>query len=456
MDSCSFFNFRPEMNIGSWVNGRIQLTGLIGVGAYGAVYSAIDFHSRERLAVKVLPKLNTTTTINSTARRRRPLPPSPPVSPRSAAPVSSRNIDAQHVSFDDIKTKHISCPNDRTYKEVALHLSVHDHTGILTVVEVLECAELVFLVLEYFPRGDLFHVITDLRWYIGNDRMIKDIFIQIVDAVSHCHRKGLYHCDLKPENILVQYDGSSIRLADFGLATNHQKCCEYGCGSSFYMSPERVSRPSKKEQKTDAGGGFDTRASDIWSLGVILLNLASGRNPWKQASNDDESYAAFVNDGKFLYKIFPITSELNEVLRKVFCSDPKNCISLDTLRTLVLDCPRLTSYPSVTPRVTSPILAGPLTPAPSPVITATGFYAIANSSSAAKAAAAVALSPVSGDMVTFKGLLPALPLRSPRKRALVPDDIMTPPIGSPEPAHWDVDESRPLKRKRPDMTVSMG
>lgn len=162
--------------------------------------------------------------------------------------------------------------------------------------------------------------------YIGHDSLITSVFLQLLDAVQHCHSLGIFHRDLKPENILCSAGGERLLLADFGLATSERVSKDFGCGSTFYMSPECQGGVYEKVS------AYSTELNDVWSLGVILVNLTCGRNPWRQASVSDETFRAFVQDGDFLRTILPISRECNDVLKAIFRLDPRERISLAALR----------------------------------------------------------------------------------------------------------------------------
>lgn len=328
--NCWKSSFRPESNIGATLDDRIKLTALIGSGACGAVYSAVNLESRERVAVKVLPKLSNPRLYKASDDTLSP--PSP--TPKRRKKESS---EPWPISFEQATRFHVDNPQCRAYREAAIHLSLHEHPYIVSLHEILDSQDLLWLVLDYYPSGDLFHAVTDLGWYTQEeDDRIKLIFNQILDAVEYCHYLNIYHCDLKPENILVSDSGDHVCLADFGLATKHAISRDHGCGSSFYMSPERV-EVSLRVGRT----GFSTKASDIWALGVILLNLVCGRNPWRKASLQDASYVKFRREADFLPRILPISRELNNVMRRIFYTKPSKCISLEELRALVNACPVL-------------------------------------------------------------------------------------------------------------------
>lgn len=273
--------------IGSLIDkGRLEITNVLGVGAYGVVYSARHINQR-MYAVKCMPKVN---------------------------------IDARQHRLHET--------------EIRLHAQVSGHPNIIGLEKVVETADTLNVVLEYCDEGDLFSMITEKGGYLGNDRLIKRVFVQILDAVQFCHFHGIFHRDLKPENILVFDGGRTVKLADFGLATTDVWSRDFGCGSTFYMSPECQGGKRVRE--------YNSAANDVWSLGVILINLTCGRNPWKQACPQDETFSMFLRDRDFLKTILPLSDELNDILKDIFVLKPGKRISLDELRERVLACREFT------------------------------------------------------------------------------------------------------------------
>jgi serine/threonine protein kinase len=116
---------------------------------------------------------------------------------------------------------------------------------------------------------------------------------------------------------------------------------------------------------------YSTAPNDVWSLGVILVNLTCGRNPWKKASPEDSTFRAFLRDPGFLASILPISPELNTILQYVFESDPRHRIGLDELRALILACPRFTTTGYDEPSSPLASIYDFVTPADSPISSGT-------------------------------------------------------------------------------------
>jgi len=98
---------------------------------------------------------------------------------------------------------------------------------------------------------------------------------------------------------------------------------------------------------------YASAPNDVWSLGVILVNLTCGRNPWKRACYDDSTFRAYMRDRNFLKSILPLTPELNAILSRVFEADPSKRATLQELKEMILACDRLTTL-SPAPQVYSP------------------------------------------------------------------------------------------------------
>lgn len=89
--------------------------------------------------------------------------------------------------------------------------------------------------------------------------------------------------------------------------------------------------------------------NDVWSLGVILVNLTCGRNPWKQASFEDSTYRAYTRNPEFLKTILPVSDELNDILGRIFTRDPAMRITMPELMEAIRACPQFTYQAGLAP-----------------------------------------------------------------------------------------------------------
>jgi serine/threonine protein kinase len=106
---------------------------------------------------------------------------------------------------------------------------------------------------------------------------------------------------------------------------------EFGCGSIRYMAPECIS--SEDEDVTDRKG-YSPAQNDVWSLGIILVNLLFSKNPWHEASPTDAIYSAYIGSSPdILQTNFNLSNEFHDLLKKILDPNPKTRISLVDLKT---------------------------------------------------------------------------------------------------------------------------
>src|SRR5262249_13448172 len=133
-----------------------------------------------------------------------------------------------------------------------------------------------FMVME-FVRGETLEALMRRSGAMPCDRAIA-LFCQALDGIDHAHRLGIIHRDIKPANMMMT-EGGTLKVMDFGIARvlGRARMTKQGhiVGTIEYMSPEQV-----RGQETDA-------RSDIYSLGILLYEMLTGRVPFSSDSEFD-------------------------------------------------------------------------------------------------------------------------------------------------------------------------
>uniref|UniRef100_A0A8C6LJJ8 non-specific serine/threonine protein kinase n=1 Tax=Nothobranchius furzeri TaxID=105023 RepID=A0A8C6LJJ8_NOTFU len=186
---------------------------------------------------------------------------------------------------------------DRTKKdpseEIEILLRYGQHANIITLRDVFDDGQYVYLVLDVLRGNELLDRVLTLPDFTERDA--SDIVCTLTKTVEYLHSQGVVHRDLKPSNICYADDGGlpeSIRICDFGFAK--QLRAENGllmtpCYTATFMAPEVL----KKQ-------GYDA-ACDIWSLGILLYTMIAGFSPYASSHNDTaEEILAQIGSGKVI------------------------------------------------------------------------------------------------------------------------------------------------------------
>lgn len=215
-----------ENYIGKRLDGRYELEEILGVGGMAVVYKAYDTVNNRTVAIKILKE------------------------------EFSANEGFLHRFQNESKA-----------------ISVLSHPNIVKVYDVSFGDMIQYIVMEYIDGITLKEFIEKSGSLVWEDAVYYTI--QILRGLQHAHDKGIVHRDVKPQNIMILKDGT-IKVTDFGIArfarSESQTMTDKAIGSVHYISPEQ------------ARGEVTNEKADIYSVGVILYEMLTGRLPFEADS----------------------------------------------------------------------------------------------------------------------------------------------------------------------------
>ncbi|XP_014251762.1 ribosomal protein S6 kinase alpha-5-like isoform X2 [Cimex lectularius] len=231
-------------------------------------------------------------------------------------------------------------------REINLLRACQGHPNIVNLHQVYYDEAHTYLVLELLEGGELLQRIRRQTRFTENEA--SKIMKQLVSAVHFMHSHGVVHRDLKPENLLFT-DGTTIKVVDFGFAQLKKEgdSLHTPCYTLHYAAPEVLH---------NAASGYDENC-DLWSLGVILYTMLSGRAPFLARSRDDSSAAimARIKEGDFNFNSGAwesVSQEAKDLTKGLLTVEPHQRLRMtDLLENSWLQGCTVASTPLMTPDV---------------------------------------------------------------------------------------------------------
>jgi len=247
----------------------------LGVGATAVVYKAINIKTKNLVALKLIHK---------------------------------------HILNEDII-------KERVENEIEIN-KLLSHPNIVKLIDYNLDDNPPYIAFEYVEGKSLDKILKEKKKLSIYETM--NIFMQLLEALDYAHQKGIVHRDLKPENILLKLtndnlETATIKIADFGISKIINKTLNITqdfVGTPWYMSPEQI-----KGQKVD-------QRSDIYSLGIIIFQLLTGKLPFTESDNIYAVFKAHMLDNPVDSHILEgnttyIPKDIEKIIRKMLEKNPK-------------------------------------------------------------------------------------------------------------------------------------
>jgi serine/threonine protein kinase len=261
--------------------GHYRINLLLGKGGMGEVYLARDLQLDRNIAIKFLPA---------------------------------------EFTWDQSRVQR--------FEREARAASALNHPNIITIHEIGQADGLHFIATEFIDGQTLRQRIEE-----GEPKLLEalEIAAQATNALSAAHAAGIIHRDIKPENIMLRLDGY-VKVLDFGLAKlierrpgesgGKDSFSEYSTAIHSVTSPGTILGTVSYMSPEQARGLRVDARSDLWSLGVVLYEMLSGRPPFQGDSQTDVLVSILEREPKSLKDSLPgAPSDLDKIVRKALAKD---------------------------------------------------------------------------------------------------------------------------------------
>ncbi len=282
---------QPALVAGQIV-GHYQMVAPLGKGGMGEVYLANDTKLDRKVALKLLPAEFT----NHKERLRRFI--------QEAKAASSLN-----------------------------------HPNIITIHEIGEADGAHFIATEYIDGETLKQRIAHMRLKLAD---VLDVSIQTASALQAAHAAGIIHRDIKPENIMLRTDGY-VKVLDFGLAKLTEKSSQSKTAGSeidtmvkAHTTPGTVMGTVNYMSPEQARGQVLDQRTDVFSLGIVLYEMAAGRTPFAAATSIDTLVSILEKEPPPLeLDAAEAPAEVQRIIRKALRKDREE--RYQTVKDLLID-----------------------------------------------------------------------------------------------------------------------
>lgn len=219
-----------DIFVNNIINDRYEIKEIIGVGGMSKVYKAYDRVDDRIVAVKILKD--------------------------------------EYLSNDEYRIR---------FKNESRAISLLNHPNVVKVYDVCFGEDLQYIVMEHVEGITLQEFIESQKVLDWKEALV--VTIQILKALQHAHDKGVIHRDIKPQNILL-LNNATIKVTDFGIASFKRgeirnPSGNEALGSVHYVSPEQ------------AMGDYTDEKSDIYSVGIVLYEMLTGKPPFDAATEEE-------------------------------------------------------------------------------------------------------------------------------------------------------------------------